>query len=328
MEGTMSSSIRTIVVGVASMDDQDPRTPGDADPVVGPAVQLAAALGAELHAVHAFEIPADLSWALPAGGEPSKGAPENAAWVYSVELQARLERQLAAIPGGEAVHCHAVEGSAADVLCRTAEKVQAELLVAGASRRGRQWSGILGSTASQLMAESRLPLLIVHRPFEGAIRRVLLTCDVSECAPGVLWRGAATARALTRGEPELRCLHVVQFDPLLPLPLPEEAAGILAREELDRCLADAGMEPGTAEARVRIGDAAREIAYEASEWRADLLVVGTHAKPGPEEHPVGRVAIGAVRGAPCNVLAIPICTAVPDGWHDGEPVPHGRAAVA
>ncbi|HYR11578.1 MAG TPA: universal stress protein [Longimicrobium sp.] len=330
----MSSSIRTIVVGVAGMDDQDPRTPGGADPVLGPAVKLAAALGAELHAVHAFEIPKDLSWVLTAGEASAKGSPGDAAWVYAAELEERLERQLAAIPGGDAVHCRAVEGSAADVVCRTAEEVEAELLVAGASRRGRQWSGILGSTASQLMAESRLPLLIVHRPFEGAVRRVLLTCDVSECASDVLRRGAAAARALTRGAAEMRCLHVVQLDPLFPLPLPAEAAETLAREALDRCLADAGLEPATVEACVRIGDPAREIAYEASEWHADLLVVGTHAKTGLEEHPVGRVAIGAVRGAPCNVLAIPTCAAVPeasrpaDGWHGGEPVPNLPAAVA
>lgn len=325
----MSNSIQTIVVGVASMDDQDPRTPGGADPVLGPAVQLAAALGAELHAVHAFEIPADLSWALTAGVEATaQKAPGDAVWVYAAELRERLERQMAAIPGGEAVHCRVVEGSAADVLCRTADEVKAELLVAGASRRGLQWSGILGSTASQLMAESRLPLLLVHRPFEGAIRRVLLTCDVSACAPGVLRRGAGTARALTPGAAELRCLHVVQFDPLLPLPLPPEAAETLARAELDRCLADAGLEPATVQAHVRVGDAAREIAHEASEWHADLLVVGTHAKTGPEEHPVGRVAIGAVRGAPCNVLAVPDARRPAEGWHDGEPAPHAPAALA
>lgn len=329
----MPNSIRKIVVGVASMDDQDPRTPGDADPVLGPAVQLAAALGAELRAVHAFEIPADLSWALAAGAEPSGGAPADAAWVYAAELEERLKRQLAAIPGGDAVHCHVVEGSAADVLCRTADEVGADLLVVGASRRGRQWSGILGSTASQVMAESRLPVLVVHRPFEGDIRQVLLTCDLSECGSDVLRRGAAAVRSLTRGEPELRCLHVVQFDPLLPLPIPADAAETLAREDVGRCLADAGLQPPAAQPVVRIGDAAREIAYEASEWGADLLVVGTHAKPGPEQHPVGRVAMGAVRGAPCNVLAVPISAAVqearpaPDGWHGGEPMPHRPAAI-
>jgi nucleotide-binding universal stress UspA family protein len=114
----------------------------------------------------------------------------------------------------------------------------------------------------------------------------------------------------------MRCLHVVQFDPLLPPPLPDEAAETLAREALERCLADAGLEPDTVEPRVRIGDAAREIAYEAAEWDADLLVVGTHARTGPEEHPVGRVAIGTVRGAACNVLAIPACAPAPaEGAH-------------
>ena len=184
----MPKTIRTLVVGVASMDDQDPCTPGDADPVLGPAVKLAATLGAQLHAVHAFEIPAELSWAFTAGQSHTSGAP-GPSWTYAAELQERLERQLGAIPGGDAVHCHAVEGSAADVLCRTAEEVGAEMLVVGASRRGRQWSGILGSTASQVMAESRLPVLIVHRPFEGDIRRVLLTCDLSECGHDVLRRG-------------------------------------------------------------------------------------------------------------------------------------------
>lgn len=153
------------------------------------------------------------------------------------------------------------------------------------------------------MAESPVPVLIVHAPFKGAIRRVLLTCHLS--GGDAVRRGVDAVRCLAPGAAELRCLHVVQFDPLLPLPMPPEAAVTLAREDLRRCLDDAGLGRAAVEACVRIGDAAREITCEAAEWHADLLVVGTHAKPGPEEHPVGRVAIGAVRGAPCNVLAIP-----------------------
>ncbi|HEX6373036.1 MAG TPA: universal stress protein [Longimicrobium sp.] len=302
----MPNSIRTIVVGVASMDDQDPRTPGDADPVLGPAVQLAATLGARLHAVHVFEIPEALSWALSAGSEPSpQGAPADPSGTYVAELLERMRRQLASFPGGDAVQCVAVEGSAAEVLCRTAARVEAELIVVGASRRGRAWSGILGSTASQVIAASAVPVLVVHRPFVRLPGRVLLTSDLSASACDMLGQGILAARLVNGGATEMRCLHVVDLDPLIAPPAADDVLEAIADARLDRSLGEAGFSPAVVERRVRVGDAAREITREASEWGAELLVVGTGGEGDAEPRRVGHVATAAIRGAACNVLVIP-----------------------
>ncbi|HEU0300116.1 MAG TPA: universal stress protein [Longimicrobium sp.] len=315
----MSNPTRTIVAGVASMDDQDPRTPAGADPVLDPAIALAAALGAELHVVHAFQVPAGVSWAAPA---------DAGVWTYVAELEERLERQAAAFPGGAAVHCHAVEGSAAEVLCRMVREREAELLVVGASRRGRHWSGVLGSTATQVLAASPTPVLIVRRPQKGAPGRVLLTCDLSAGAGEALRRAVVAVRGVSGGAPLLRCLHVVEADPLLSLPLSAEAAEALARERLDECLDQAGLDAGAVERHVRTGDAAREIAYEATEWGADLVVVATHAHPGEAHHPTGRVAMATIRGAACNVLAIPASVLAPPGEPSATPRDGARSVSA
>lgn len=298
----MSSRIRTIVVGVAGLDDQDPRTPGGADPVLGPAVRLATELGAELHAVHAFEVPEELACAGGEGGSLIGGGADPAAWESA--LEERLERQLAGVPGGDAVHCWAVQGCAADALCRTAAEVDADLLVVGASRRGRAWAGILGSTAGLVIAASAIPVLVVHRPFARGPGRVLLTSDLSSPPEDAVRRAIAAVRQLSGGQAELRCLHVVDLDPMIAPPAAEGVLESVALARLDRDLSDAGLGPGLLERRVRVGDAGREIAREASEWGAELLVVGmrAHSTPGRS---AGRVATAAVRDASCNVLVVP-----------------------
>lgn len=56
---------------------------------------------------------------------------------------------------------------------------------------------------------------------------------------------------------------------------------------------------------MRLGDPAREIAAEAREWDADLLVLGTHARSGAARVLLGSVAEGALRSARCSVLVVP-----------------------
>ncbi|HEX5869440.1 MAG TPA: universal stress protein [Longimicrobium sp.] len=328
----MSNSIRTIVVGVASMDDQDPRTPGDADPVLGPAVQLAKALGAQLHAVHAFEIPDELASLAPGDPEPHLRA--GAGCTYVRELEDRLERQLASIPGGDAAHCRAVAGSAADVLCEVAGEVKAELLVVGASRRGRAWSGILGSTASQVIAASAIQVLVVHRPFGRLSGRVLLTSDLSVSGWNALRQGIETARRVNGGASELRCLHVVDLDPLIAPPVANDVLEAIASARLDRSLEEVGLGPAVVERRVRMGDAAREINREALEWGADLVVVGTHGRAGAGPPRAGHVAMAVARGASCNVLFVrasamgAAAAARASRWSDAPPAPGAVLAAS
>lgn len=306
----MRGAIRTIVVGVARPDDPDPRAgEGSADPVLAPAVRLALSLGAELHVVHAFELP----------GEPAGAGGAMRALRLAEEVEERLEARLASLPGGDGACCRAVEGPAAPRLCAVADEVEADLLVVGASRRGQACGGVLGRTAGQVLARSPLPVLVVHRPF-GAVRRVLLTTDLTAAGADALRRATGLVSALCGpGAPELRCLHVVELGTLPPGRIPAlERAG---SERLASFLAASSPGGVPVDARVRVGDPAREIAREAAEWGADLVVVATHAHPEQGRRPLGRVAYAAVRGAPCNVLAVP--AAVGAGL---EAIPSPRSA--
>ncbi|HEX7239340.1 MAG TPA: universal stress protein [Longimicrobiaceae bacterium] len=307
----MFQRIRTIVVGVAAVDDQDPASsPGGADPVLGPAVRLAAGLGAELHAVHAFQLP-DAVLDACARDRPGAGPPARAG--YARRLEERLREQVERFPGGGAVRCHAmeVEGSAGEVLSAFAAGAGADLLVVGASRRGRLWSGILGSTAERTLVESAVPVLVLHHPLARPVRRVLLATDLSGADAAVHRRGLDTVEALWGSDrPVVRAVHVVGYDALLPPPAPVPDMEAAALGELDRWVRELARATPAVEPRVRVGDPAREVVYEASEWGADLLVLGTHTQPDRPHRPLGSTSVAVIREASRNVLAVPAAAAV------------------
>jgi len=95
---------------------------------------------------------------------------------------------------------------------------------------------------------------------------------------------------------------VVTSDPLVPPPYAEEAA-VRGSEPAVRRLG--ARLAGTMEASVRVGEASLEIVCESAEWKADLLVLGTHGRSGYREHWLGGIAVSALRGAGCNVLMVP-----------------------
>jgi nucleotide-binding universal stress UspA family protein len=67
----------------------------------------------------------------------------------------------------------------------------------------------------------------------------------------------------------------------------------------------------------RMGDAANEILRAASEWSADLLVIGSHGRDGVMRVILGSVAEKVMRHATCPVLVIKASETV-----GGGPSPH------
>jgi nucleotide-binding universal stress UspA family protein len=59
-----------------------------------------------------------------------------------------------------------------------------------------------------------------------------------------------------------------------------------------------------AETRVRRGDPKSLIIEEAEEWRADLIVVGSHGHTGFKQWLLGSVAQSIVSHAPCSVYVV------------------------
>jgi nucleotide-binding universal stress UspA family protein len=90
-----------------------------------------------------------------------------------------------------------------------------------------------------------------------------------------------------------------------PAPLPRAAREAAAQRELDAFVRGRRPRARGVQCKVRAGVAADEILAEASEWGADLVVLGTGGSAGAGRFHLGSTAGAALRGAPCNVLAVP-----------------------
>ena len=296
----MSSPIRTIVVGVAMVDELDPVLPS--------AVRLAESIGARLHIVHVLALP-DL--ALVSGAPGLEGLDVDSAYV--TDRAGAIERELrgqcarfAASP--EKLTIRTLAGSAHRELAAYAGRIGADLLVIGATRHGRVWRNLIGTTAERVLRESTVPVLVLHQPFYRPVRRVLLTTDLSELSGGIHDRGLELVEALF-GQEGLTCRSLLALGYHLP---PESARSVerLAALELERFLAERRPRALEVEGRVRGGEPASEINVEAEAWGADLIVLGTHGRQGVSRYLFGSVAAATLRDATRNVLVIPAVAAV------------------
>lgn len=313
----MIHDIRTIVAGLAALSDQDPHERSGVDPVLAPAAALAASLGARLHLVHAFTLPERLFAAL--GGAVSS---EEFARAQAAVIEQRMRSAMAGLAVVPDFSCHAVIGSPPAAVLEMADAVGAELIVVGASRRGRLWRAILGATAGRVVRDAHVPVLVAHQPFEGRIRRVVVATDLCESAAGVYERELdALAAVAPSAELDVRVVHVVELDPMIEAPVTEDRMLAAAKGLLDEFVALRRPRPWNLTPVVRRGDVAQELAREADEAGADLLVLGSRAGIGVLPG-LGGSATSAIRHCGCNALVVP---ADPLGLDLGcEPVLVGR----
>jgi universal stress protein E len=290
----MTTTMKTIVAGVATVHERDP--------ILASAIAIAEATGAELHLVHAYELPDPLLSAYARDGllGPTFGAR------YRDEMKARLEERVGEIPTRARIQCHAVAGGASEVLCSQAESMEAELLLIGATRSGKFLRTILGSTAERVVRGATAPVLVLREPLAVRVRRVLLTTDLSDFSANVHERGLDLVEAMFGADvPELRSLLVVWYDVAFPPPLRRDSLEQVAETELAAFLEARTPRTAAVTPRVRIGDPAKEIAAESIDWQADLLVLGTHSRNGRSRFMLGSVAEATVRTTRANVLILP-----------------------
>jgi nucleotide-binding universal stress UspA family protein len=265
------------------------------------ALELGRRSGATVHLVHAFEVP-PLIGAAP-GADP--GYAEQ--WVrLGPDLRAALEDVARPLRGDSPVVCHAVPGSAGAVLRDLAVETGADLVVVGAAHAGRMRQAFLGITAQRVLRAVHLPVLVVRRPLSPTPPRVLLATDLSPASAAVHERGLDTVEAFLGPElDDARALVVASFGLVSP-PLSAALLAEAAKDELRAFLAARRPRPGHVEPVVRLdGATAAAIVAEAVECRADVLVVGTHARHGFDRMLLGSTAEACIRDAPCNVLGIP-----------------------
>jgi nucleotide-binding universal stress UspA family protein len=138
--------------------------------------------------------------------------------------------------------------------------------------------------------------------------RILLAVDESRSSQQAIEKIAQQFRC-EKGE--VRILHVLQ--PVSLSAPPQMAAGYapeleaLAKPAKDllaraaKSLTDAGFKTETL---LREGDIRETILDTAQEWKADLIVMGSHSHRGARRFLLGSVAESVVRHAPCSVEVV------------------------
>lgn len=194
-------------------------------------------------------------------------------------------------------------GRAAQVLADTVVRRRAGLVVLGGKRHGRLARTVRGSTAHYLARVLDIPILVTAAGGLG-LKRVLVAVDLSTATGRTLATGVALARALGA---RVRVLHVME--PIryayVVLRAPDVSAFLeRSRATLTRTAARYGIpEEDTI---VRRGAATDTIIAEADEWRADLIVVGSHGKGFVDRLLIGSTTESLLDRLPASLLVVPV----------------------
>ncbi len=137
-------------------------------------------------------------------------------------------------------------------------------------------------------------------------RRILLAVDLADEA--VPPRGLAEALELTQAS--AGALRLVNVQPLLPATFMEYVPADFdaeqerrAQDALAELAAKIALPPERLSLAVASGGVYHELLREATEWGADLIVVGSH-RPVMSDYLLGSNAKTIVRHAQCSVLVV------------------------
>jgi len=291
----MSKNLKTLVIGTTLT--------AESDWIVRTGAAIARATGAVPWLVYAYNLQAF----------PSElGAFDNA-WIEEQAeiLRQRLDRQaretgLADLPSfGPDQACisldtphHAIED--------LARKVQAGLIVVGASEGNALQRAFLGSTADRVIRKAPCPVFVVRAGTTFPPSRVLVPVDLSPVSAGALRFATAFLREAWGGK-------MVDLETLFVLN-PLEVEGSLqftpdqierfAGEELDRFTQMNAPAAHTSH-QVLIGYPREEILREIEDRRADVVILGTHGRSGFERMMIGSIASEVLQRARCNIVVVP-----------------------
>lgn len=262
--------------------------------------RLAAAARTTCHFVHVVHDPGTAFASLAMRGRSGELEP-----ALLELLGPRLRAALAqSVPPEAMDRLTILVGRTAVMLNIEAERLGAGLVIVGGKHHpllGR-WLG--GSTARDAVRTLSVPVLVTAG-LPAALRRVLVAVDLSYAAKPTI---AEAERFVTLAGGAMRAMHVLQ-----PLPYVPESGPFVEQQRFnDDSVAALEQDvwplvrlPGV-ERTVRSGDPAVELAAEAAEWRADLLVVGSHGKGWVDRALLGTVTERLLNQLPVSLLVVPV----------------------
>jgi nucleotide-binding universal stress UspA family protein len=194
-------------------------------------------------------------------------------------------------------------GPAAVVLQQVMRDERPGLMVLGGKHHSalERWLG--GSTSLHMVRAAEVPVLITAGA-PAAFRRVLVAADLSKAAGPTLGLAERFARLVGA---ELRVLTV--FEPLPDLPgippVDPTEYFALAQETLEREIWPLVKTPAV-EKFVRHGTVVDTLLREAADWKADVLVVGSHGKGWAQRVLLGSVTDQLINHLPTSLLVAPV----------------------
>lgn len=188
-------------------------------------------------------------------------------------------------------------------ICRSAERLGADLLVLGKKRRSQRARLLLGDTADAVARRSRFPCLFVP-PEPGELRNLLVALDGSDRGMSVLHGACSFARAVGA---RLQVVTVERGSADEPWHL---AASLPATRSsaLQARVLTAFRREGIPELAVTIrrGDISEAVLAEVGETGSDVLVIGYHRGGPPGVLEARSTARRLAHAAPCAVLTVPL----------------------
>jgi nucleotide-binding universal stress UspA family protein len=208
------------------------------------------------------------------------------------------------------------DGDPVDVLLAAVDDEHADLLVVGSRGVGGRPELALGSTSLRVLRAARVPVLVVPDPRPAAaaahalrLRHLLVGLDHSQASRTALGLAADVAASLGGS---LSVLEVLEYVPAFPLDEPTAAGRRLRRWAAEAAMALVEAEVRKVRARgvgvqvvVRSGDPAATLLEVADDVDADLVVVGTRGRGGPDELLLGSVARTVADRARRPTLVVP-----------------------
>ncbi|MBI2820358.1 MAG: universal stress protein [Acidobacteria bacterium] len=199
-------------------------------------------------------------------------------------------------------------GTPWETIIRRARSARAELVVMGGRSHKRFGDIFLGSTASRVIRQGNLPVLIVNQLPAAPYGRPLVAVDLEEDSPKVL---EMALQLLQDAVPCAWVLHSygVPFEGFIFPTLSHkqraeyrEDARKNARLGLLQLLGAFERRSWELKPILRRGDPRKVILREGAGRKADLIVLGTHGRTGLSRSMLGSVAEWIVRAAECDVL--------------------------
>ncbi len=259
---------------------------------------LAQATGAELAIIHVVD----------------DDQPKDLVEIESREAERILGEQISAIPELKGARCRPIVLAADpfDGILRTADTINADLIVVGSHRKELLRDIFVGTTAERVIRAGSYPALMVKTEVEQNYKNVLAAVDMSD----------ASARAIRTGK-DLRLIDGARLTFLHGFVA--LGAGLMARsnirkEDIDKYIADQRAqasgellaflrqeEPGVQDwvLWVRDGKPFEVISQAVKEIEPDLLLMGTQGRSGIAKLLLGSVAEEVLRSVEVDVLVVP-----------------------